>query len=61
MTGLSPYSTVSGAEKAIGLFYIYGQLFIKSLQLVIVPMVFTSIVMAISTIRNAATLGRVSA
>jgi len=53
--------TVSGAEKAIGLFYICGQLFIKSLQLVIVPMVFTSIVMAISTIRDAATLGRVSA
>ncbi|MBR4040300.1 MAG: dicarboxylate/amino acid:cation symporter [Clostridia bacterium] len=53
--------TAAGAEKAIGLFYIGGQLFVKSLQLVIVPMVFTSIVLAIGTIRDAATLGRVSA
>ena len=52
--------TASGAEKAVGLFYICGQLFIKSLQLVIVPMIFTSIVLAIGTIRDAATLGRVS-
>ena len=52
--------TAKGAEKAIGLFYICGQLFVKSLQLVIVPMVFTSIVMAIGTIRDAAMLGRVS-
>ncbi|MBR6571344.1 MAG: dicarboxylate/amino acid:cation symporter [Clostridia bacterium] len=52
--------TAPGAEKAIGLFYICGQLFVKSLQLVIVPMVFTSIIMAIGTIRDAATLGRVS-
>ncbi|MBQ7785573.1 MAG: dicarboxylate/amino acid:cation symporter [Clostridia bacterium] len=53
--------TAAGAEKAVGLFYICGQLFVKSLQLVIVPMVFTSIVLAIGTIRDAATLGRVSA
>ena len=53
--------TAAGAEKAIGLFYIGGQLFVKALQLVIVPMVFTSIIMAISTIRDASTLGRVSA
>ena len=52
--------TAKGAESAIGLFYICGQLFVKSLQLVIVPMVFTSIVMAIGTIRDAAMLGRVS-
>ncbi|MBQ2991289.1 MAG: dicarboxylate/amino acid:cation symporter [Clostridia bacterium] len=52
--------TAPGAEKAIGIFYICGQLFVKSLQLVIVPMVFTSIVMAIGTIRDAAMLGRVS-
>ena len=52
--------TAPGAEQAVGLFYICGQLFVKSLQLVIVPMVFTSIVMAIGTIRDAATLGRVS-
>ena len=53
--------TAAGAERAIGLFYIGGQLFVKSLQLVIVPMIFTSIVLAIGAIRDAATLGRVSA
>lgn len=53
--------TAKGAEKAVGLFYIGGQLFVKALQLVIVPMVFTSIVLAIGTIRDASTLGRISA
>ena len=53
--------TAAGANQAIGLFYIGGQLFVKALQLVIVPMVFTSIVLAIGTIRDAAMLGRVSA
>ena len=52
--------TASGAESAIGLFYRCGQLFIRSLQLVIVPMVFCSIVIAIGNITDAATLGRVS-
>ena len=36
-----------GATNAIGIFYIIGQLFVNSLQLVIVPMVFTSIALAI--------------
>ena len=53
--------TVEGAEKAIGLFYLCGQLFIRSLQLIIVPMVFSSVVMAINEIREASTLGRVAA
>ena len=53
--------TAPGAERAIGLFYIVGQLFIRSLQLIIVPMVFCSVVMAISEISEASTLGRVSA
>ena len=53
--------TASGAERAIGLFYIVGQLFIRALQLIIVPMVFCSVVMAISEISEASTLGRVSA
>ena len=52
--------TAAGAESALGLFYIGGQLFVRSLQLVIVPMVFTSIVLAIGTIRDASMLGRVS-
>ena len=53
--------TATGAERAIGLFYIVGQLFIRALQLIIVPMVFCSVVMAISEISEASTLGRVSA
>ena len=52
--------TARGAESAIGLFYIGGQLFIRALQLIIVPMVFCSVVMAISEISEASTLGRVS-
>ena len=53
--------TAKGAESAVGLFYIGGQLFIRALQLIIVPMVFCSVVMAISEISEASTLGRVSA
>jgi len=53
--------TAKGAETAVGLFYIGGQLFVRALQLVIVPMVFTSIALAICTITDAKTLGRVSA
>jgi len=53
--------TAKGAESAIGLFYLGGQLFIRALQLIIVPMVFCSVVMAISEISEASTLGRVSA
>ena len=53
--------TAEGAQSAIGLFYICGQMFVKALQLVIVPMVFSSIVMAIAEISEASTLGRISA
>ena len=53
--------TAEGGEIALGLFYIGGQLFIRALQLVIVPMVFSSVVLAISEISEASTLGRVSA
>lgn len=52
--------TAAGAESALGLFYLLGQLFIKALQLIIVPMVFTSIVMAIGQITDTRTLGRIS-
>lgn len=52
--------TAAGAERALGIFYIIGQLFIKSLQLVIVPMVFTSIALAIGQISDTRTLGRIS-
>lgn len=52
--------TATGAENAIGLFYIVGQLFVNSLQLIIVPMVFTSITLAICTITDTKKLGRIS-
>lgn len=45
---------------AVGLFYIIGQLFINSLQLVIIPMVFTSIVLAICHISDTRKLGHIS-
>ena len=53
--------TAEGAERAFGIFYIIGQLFIKALQLVIIPMVFTSISLAIGSIADTRTMGRISA
>lgn len=44
--------TQPNATKAVGIFYIVGQLFVNSLQLIIVPMVFVSITLAISTITD---------
>ena len=55
------FQDITADSRAVGLFYIGGQLFIRALQLIIVPMVFCSVVMAISEISEAATLGRVSA
>lgn len=52
--------TAEGAQSAIGLFYILGQLFVNSLQLIIVPMVFTSIAMAINRVTDTKKLGRIS-
>ena len=52
--------SAAGNEQAIGLFYIIGQLFVRALQLVIVPMVFTSIVLAMIRISDAKKLGRIS-
>ena len=48
--------TPEGANSALGLFYLGGQLFIRSLQVIIVPMVFTSIVIAINEIKEASML-----
>ena len=53
--------TAEGAERSFGIFYIIGQLFIKALQLVIIPMVFTSIALAIGSIADTRTMGRISA
>ena len=52
--------TAEGATNAIGIFYIVGQLFVNSLQLIIVPMVFVSICLAITVITDTKKLGRIS-
>ena len=52
--------SVEGATTAVGIFYIIGQLFINSLQLIIVPMVFTSITLAICNMKDTNRLGRIS-
>ena len=52
--------TAEGAPNAIGIFYIVGQLFVNSLQLIIVPMVFVSICLAITVITDTKKLGRIS-
>lgn len=49
-----------GGEKSFGVFFIIGQLFINSLQLVIIPMVYTSITLAICHISDTRKLGRIS-
>lgn len=52
--------SAEGATSAIGIFYIIGQLFVNSLQLIIVPMVFTSIALAMCKISDTKKLGRIS-
>lgn len=52
--------SVEGATNAVGIFYILGQLFVRALQLVIVPMVFTSIALAMCKISDTKKLGRIS-
>lgn len=52
-------STEEG-KNAIGIFYIIGQLFIQCLQLIIVPMIFSSIALAMCHINDTKKLGRIS-
>ena len=52
--------SVDGATNALGIFYIIGKLFINSLQLIIVPMIFTSITLAMCKISDTKKLGRIS-
>ena len=52
--------TTPDGLNSIGIFYIIGQLFVNSLQLVIVPMVFTSIALAMCSITDNKKLGRIS-
>ena len=51
--------SAEGATSALGIFYIIGQLFVNSLQLIIVPMVFTSIALAMCKISDTKKLGRI--
>lgn len=52
--------SVDGATNALGIFYIVGKLFINSLQLIIVPMIFSSIALAMCKISDTKKLGRIS-
>ena len=52
--------SVDEGKNAIGLFYIIGQLFLNSLQLIIVPMIFSSIALSMCHIKNNKKLGRIS-
>lgn len=54
------FQDITKDNQAIGLFYIVGQLFIQALQLVIIPMVFTSITLAICDMDDLTKLGRIS-
>lgn len=54
------FQDINGSSEALGIFYILGQLFINALQLVIVPMVFTSIALAMCRITDTKKLGRIS-
>lgn len=52
--------TKEGSENALGIFYVLGQLFVNALQLIIIPMVFTSIALAMCHISDTKKLGRIS-
>lgn len=52
--------SVEKTGNAIGVFYIIGQLFVNALQLIIIPMVFTSITLAICSMKDTNKLGRIS-
>ncbi len=52
--------SAEGNENALGLFYVLGQLFVNALQLIIIPMVFTSIALAMCHISDTKKLGRIS-
>ncbi|MPM14074.1 C4-dicarboxylate transport protein [bioreactor metagenome] len=51
--------TVSGS-KGVGIFYVIGTLFMNALRLTIVPLVFTSLILAMSSITDLKKLGRIA-
>lgn len=52
--------TTEEGRNSLGIFYIMGQLFINCLQLIIIPMVFSSIALAMCHISDTKKLGRIS-
>lgn len=52
--------SVKGNEDTIGLFYIIGQIFLRLLQLVLIPLIFTSIIRAIEKLHDTALLNKLS-
>lgn len=52
--------SVPEGKNSIGLFYILGQLFINSLQLVIVPLIFSSIALSMCQIKDNKKFGRIA-
>lgn len=54
------FQDLNSSSQGLGIFYIVGQLFINALQLVIIPMVFTSIALAMCHITDTKKLGRIS-
>lgn len=56
------FQDITAAEgvNAIGIFYIIGQIFMRGLQLAIVPLVLVSLSLAMCSISNASRLGRIA-
>lgn len=52
--------TVEDGVGAVGVFYIVGQIFMRGLQLAIVPLVLVSLSLAMCSISNSAKLGRIA-
>lgn len=52
--------TAEDGVSAIGLFYIIGQLFMRGLQLAIVPLVLVSLSLAMCSISSSTKLGRIA-
>ncbi len=52
--------TAKDGVSAIGIFYIVGQIFMRGLQLAIVPLVLVSLSLALCSISNASKLGRIA-
>lgn len=52
--------TVAAGVKSLGLFYIIGQIFMRGLQMAIVPLVLVSLSLAMCSVSNSTKLGRIA-